>query len=229
MMWLFEARKRYGLTILNYVATSNHIHLLVYADGDRTTIPRAMQLLAGRVAQEFNHRKNRGGAFWEDRYHATAVESGHHLRRCMVYIDLNMVRAGAVRQPGDWECSGYREIQNPPLRYQRIDQTTLAHLLELPTVEDLRIWQQRVVRESLDSLAKQPRCPEWTESVAVGSELYLQSIKEELAMVARHRAIQAIDSDASMLREAPGAYITGNADTNATLRHQNSIDWNLSY
>ena len=31
-------------------------------------------------------------AFWEDRYHATAIESDDHLHRCLVYIDLNMVR-----------------------------------------------------------------------------------------------------------------------------------------
>jgi putative transposase len=30
------------------------------------------------------------------------VQSGHHLRRCMLYIDLNMVRAGAVTHPADW-------------------------------------------------------------------------------------------------------------------------------
>ena len=28
--WLFEAKKRFGLTILNFTVTSNHIHLLVY-------------------------------------------------------------------------------------------------------------------------------------------------------------------------------------------------------
>lgn len=27
--WLNQARKRYGLCILNYVVTSNHVHLLV--------------------------------------------------------------------------------------------------------------------------------------------------------------------------------------------------------
>jgi len=27
--WLFEARKRFGLCVLNYITTSNHIHLLV--------------------------------------------------------------------------------------------------------------------------------------------------------------------------------------------------------
>ncbi len=137
LSWLFEARKRYGLAVLNYVVTSNHVHLLVHAGEDRLTIPRSMQLLAGRVAQEFNLRTERGGAFWEDRYHATAVESGSHLRRCMTYIDMNMVRAGAVRHPDEWEGCGYREIQRAPKRYARIDRVLLARLLDLPDVESL--------------------------------------------------------------------------------------------
>ena len=94
LQWLYQARKRYGLTILNYMVTSNHIHLLVADTGDRDVIPNSMQLVAGRTGQEYNKRKDRKGAYWEDRYHATAVESGDHLARCMVYIDTNMVRAG---------------------------------------------------------------------------------------------------------------------------------------
>ena len=100
--WLFEAKKRYGLRVLNYMATSNHIHLLVLDSGQRNIIPKSMQLIAGRTAQEFNQRKKRKGAFWEDRYHATAVETNHHLISCLTYIDLNMVRAGAVAHPSQW-------------------------------------------------------------------------------------------------------------------------------
>ncbi len=33
LFWLFEARKRYGLSVLNYMVTSNH-HLLVYDTGN---------------------------------------------------------------------------------------------------------------------------------------------------------------------------------------------------
>jgi putative transposase len=43
--------------------------------------------------------KNRKGVFWQDRYHATAVESNHHLCQCIAYIDMNMVRAGVVDHP----------------------------------------------------------------------------------------------------------------------------------
>ena len=52
-----------------------------------------MQLIAGRTAQEYNQRKGKQGAFWEDRYHATATETDEHLHRCLIYVDLNMVRA----------------------------------------------------------------------------------------------------------------------------------------
>jgi putative transposase len=80
------------LVILNYAVTSNHIHLLVVGGSERDVIPNSIKLIAGRTGQEFNQRKNRKGAFWEDRYHATAIENGNHLLRCLVYIDLNMVR-----------------------------------------------------------------------------------------------------------------------------------------
>jgi putative transposase len=35
LLWLLEAKRRYGLVILNYMVTSNHIHLLVVDDEDR--------------------------------------------------------------------------------------------------------------------------------------------------------------------------------------------------
>lgn len=99
LQWLFEARKRFGLSVLNYAVTSNHVHLLVKDDGDKDVIPKSIQLIAGRTGQEFNYRKNRKGAYWEARYHATAVETDRHLVQCLIYMDLNMVRAGAVEHP----------------------------------------------------------------------------------------------------------------------------------
>jgi len=83
------------------------------------------------TAQEYNRRKNRNGAFGEDRYHATAVDSDTHLVRCMVYIDLNRVRAGVVKHPADWAWRGYDEIQSPPKRYSVIDQQGLMELLNI--------------------------------------------------------------------------------------------------
>jgi putative transposase len=96
--WVFEARKRFGLCVLDYAVTSNHIHLLIKDTGSNV-IAQSMQLIAGRTAQEYNQRRATQGAFWEDRYHATAIEIDEHLHRCLVYIDLNMVRALKYRSP----------------------------------------------------------------------------------------------------------------------------------
>jgi REP-associated tyrosine transposase len=88
----YSKQKRFGLCVLDDIVTSNHIHPLVKDTGPGV-IGESMQLIAGRTAQEYNQRKGRQGAFWEDRYHATAVEADEHLRRFLVCIDLNMVRA----------------------------------------------------------------------------------------------------------------------------------------
>jgi REP element-mobilizing transposase RayT len=55
-----------NLVILNYVVTSNHIHLLVQDVNGRNVIPKSIQLVAGRAGQEFNNRKKRKGAFWNE-------------------------------------------------------------------------------------------------------------------------------------------------------------------
>jgi len=202
--WLFEARKRYGLCVLNYVATSNHIHLLV-RDRGRGEIARSMQLIAGRTGQEFNRRKTRKGAFWEDRYHATAVETGAHLARCLVYIDLNMVRAGVVDHPRQWEVGGYREIQQPPRRYRVIDLPALAEALDLSSLQALQAQHRGWLEEALASETGMRHDGWWTESVAVGSDAFVEQVQVALGVPARSRSIESRNG-ASRLGEAPAAY-----------------------
>jgi putative transposase len=197
--WLFEARKRYGLTVLNYIATSNHVHLLLQ-DTVPGRIARGMQLLAGRTAQEYNQRKSRKGAFWEDRYFATAIESDEHLLHCLVYIDLNMVRAGVVSHPEQWPVSGYHEIQSPRQRYRIIDENALCQLTQTGDGPALRAAHRKWVVSSLreNRLEREPR---WTEALAVGSEDYVRQIKGLLGPRAYHRSIENRSGDTFVIRE----------------------------
>ncbi len=150
--WLFEAKKRFGLSVLNYMITSNHVHLLIKDTGP-SVIAESMQLIAGRTGQEDNQRKGRHGAFWEDRYHATAIEADEHLHRCLVYIDLNMERAGVVRYPSDWAWSGYREIQTPPKRYGIVDLGELNSLCGFSELAEFqkahRQWGEEALRREM--------------------------------------------------------------------------------
>ncbi len=55
--------------------------------------------------------------FFSDQANTTAVQTGEHLIRCLVYIDLNMVRTGKIQHPAQWQYGGYNEIQCPKQRY----------------------------------------------------------------------------------------------------------------
>jgi len=225
LRWLFEAKKRYGLCILNYTVTCNHVHLLVLDCGERDVIPRSVQLVAGRTGQEYNRRKGRKGAFWEDRYHATAVETNEHLARCIVYMDLNMVRAGVVGHPGEWSECGFEEMRRPRERYTLTDCRRLAELLGLSSPDALRSCREGWVEERLGS-GKIVRDGIWTESVAVGSEGFVAKVKERLGSRAKGRRIDEAD-EAFQLREPAFPYAGVSGGENGPLSLENLYFWNI--
>ena len=203
--WLYEAKKRYGLCVLNFIVTSNHIHLLV-KDMGKNTIPRSLQLIAGRTAQQYNQRKKRKGAYWEDRYHATAIESDAHLFKCLVYIEMNMVRAGLVRHPGEWKHSGYHEIQSPKNRYSIIDVDVLKALGGFSSHAALQQAHRDWVDEALISNQSE-RQAYWSEGVAVGSDHYIQTIQNELgAKVKGRKNIELDNEELHVLKEPDTLY-----------------------
>jgi putative transposase len=176
--WLFEAKKRYGIVVLNYMATSNHVHLFIYDREGGDVIPKSIQLAAGRTAQEYNQRKSRNGAYWEDRYHATAVQTDLHLIQCIVYMDLNMVRAGVVKHPFEWPHCGYGEIQKPPDRYRLIDRKALMELLGISDSDQLSLSHRSWVEEAL-RIKERIRERRWSESIAVGTSFFVEKVKIE--------------------------------------------------
>jgi REP element-mobilizing transposase RayT len=223
LRWIFEAKKRYGLSLLSYTVTSNHVHLLVRDNGHRDVIPRSIQLIAGRTGQEFNKRKGRKGAYWEDRYHATAIEADKHLFQCLVYIDLNMVRAGVVEHPSEWRFCGYNEILAPRQRYALIDYDGLRGLLNFDSMDDLSATYGRWIEEALGG-GSGFRDEKWTESVAVGSKAFVTAMKETLGNKGEGRAVTGGDGRYE-LRDPPAAYRGILGGGNVVLRTQNEYFW----
>jgi putative transposase len=219
LWWLFEAKKRFGLCVLNYIVTSNHIHLLV-RDRGAGEIAQSMQLIAGRTGQEYNRRKGRKGAYWEDRYHATAVDTEDYLARCLVYIDLNMVRAGVVSHPAQWHACGYREIQDPPRRYRITDVPVLMDLLGIRDLPNLQRTRRQWVEEALQTDRKQ-REGHWSESLAVGNRAFVEGVKARLGIAARSREV-CQENEACRLKETALAYRAHLGPKTVTLSDENT-------
>lgn len=220
LYWLYQAKKRYKLTVLNYVVTSNHIHLLIQ-DRGKGEIANSMQLIAGRTAQEYNQRKKRNGAYWEDRYHATAIESGSHFIKCLVYIDLNMVRTGIVTHPQYWPFHGYNEILNPPTRYSIIKTNTL---MKLCGIRDPFLFKENYtqwVESELKQNNKQ-RQERWSESLAVGSKKFVEKYIQHFE---RHNRRLIVTQNDYHIKEPSSAYSTDSMPKIGTLRDYNRYCW----
>ncbi|MGI9135138.1 MAG: REP-associated tyrosine transposase, partial [Rhodoferax sp.] len=103
---LEEYAKRQDVAVHSYVLMDNHFHLLV-TPNTTDGLPQMMQAVGRRYVRYFNDRQKRTGTLWEGRYRSTLIQSERYLLACMVYLDLNPVRAGMVAQAQDFAWSSY--------------------------------------------------------------------------------------------------------------------------
>jgi len=200
--------------------------LLVADDGDRGIIPKSIKLVTGRTGQEYNQRKNRKGAFWEDRYHATAIEEGEHLLRCLVYIDLNMIRAGVVNHPSIWPFSGYNEIQNPRKKNVLINYEKLRKLVGIDSYDSMRVHYKGWIEEYLGS-RETDRDDKWTSSIAVGSKGFVEKLKSILIGSVSGREVKEA-GEGYQLREPSVPYKVNCDVKNDDIGHENRHFWDIN-
>ena len=202
---LRERSAMHRVYLLNYCISCNHIHLLVTAEA-KDRISRLMHSLEGDFAQAYNLRKSRTGAFWGDRYHATLVDGGEHLWNCLKYIDLNMVRAGEVRHPEAWNWCGYGELVGKKKRYRLIDDERLLSALGngVTKAEFREVYASMVQKAILQKELEREAM--WTESLAVGSRTFVESVETTLKNNRRREINRNGVGGAWFVREEPDEY-----------------------
>ena len=175
--WLRIGVKRYKVPVFAYSITCNHVHIVAHVQ-NRDAVGRLMDLVAGATARQYNRRKGRRGAFWEGKYHATAIESGLHLWRCLRYVELNMVRAGEVAHPSQWRWCGYDEHMGLRRRYRILDKEGLLELLDGVPEQSFRSAHAAGINERV-AAGGMLREPAWTDGLAVGSRSYVERVARE--------------------------------------------------
>jgi putative transposase len=91
-----------------YVLMENHVHLLATGHG-AGELSELMQRVGRKFARTVNLRWDRTGTLFEGRFRSSLIDSESYLFTCMSYIELNPVRAGIVRAPGEFAWSSYAQ------------------------------------------------------------------------------------------------------------------------
>lgn len=106
---LGENARKQRVALNAYVLMDNHFHVLLTPETSEG-VPLMMQAVGRSYVRYFNDRHRRTGTLWEGRYKSTLIQTERYLLACMVYLDLNPVRAGMVSDPKQYSWSSHRHF-----------------------------------------------------------------------------------------------------------------------
>jgi REP element-mobilizing transposase RayT len=100
---LFAGADRLGLRVIHFCVLSNHLHLIVEADGAQV-LGRGMQGLCIRLARRLNRALGRKGRVFVDRYDAHVLRTPSEARNALNYLLKNARRHARAsgRVHGTW-------------------------------------------------------------------------------------------------------------------------------
>jgi len=103
---LLEYKKRYGFILYAYILMKNHIHLLI--ETRDAALSKIMQGLLQSYTQWYNGKYRTVGHLFQGRYKSILCDKKVYLLNLIRYIHLNCVRAGIVKDPGEYKWSSHR-------------------------------------------------------------------------------------------------------------------------
>lgn len=104
---LYHYKKKYVFQLFAFCLMTNHVHLLLRVS-EHGTISKIMQSLAVAYSCWYNFKYRSSGHVWQGRFSSSLVSDDEYLLTAMRYIEQNPVRAGMVKDVGDYLFSSYR-------------------------------------------------------------------------------------------------------------------------
>lgn len=102
---VLKARKS-GLLIVHYGFLSNHIHIIV--EPQERSLTRPLRSLAVSFAKMLNHKLDRSGAVFRDRYHMHVLVTPLEVKNAMAYVLTNEARHYFQKHNAKW-ATPYRK------------------------------------------------------------------------------------------------------------------------
>ena len=103
LTWLKEYSRKHGLEILAYCLMTNHVHLVVVPETEKT-LQEVLKPLHMRYAQRINREKGWKGHLWQGRFFSSPLDDAY-LWAAIRYVERNPVRANMLRKAEQYSWS----------------------------------------------------------------------------------------------------------------------------
>jgi putative transposase len=105
LILLGQVCKRFNWTCHSWCQMTNHYHIII--ETPEANLSQGMRQLNGVYTQAINRKYHRVGHVFQGRYKAILVEKDSYLLELARYVVLIPVRAGMVKDAGEWPWSSY--------------------------------------------------------------------------------------------------------------------------
>ena len=136
-----------------------------------------------------------------------------------------MVRSGVVAHPSEWIFSGYCEIQEPRRKCALIASERLQELTGFGSYDEFTTAHRNWVDEFLKGRNGVREC-KWTQSIAIGSEEFVEKTRQEFGIRARGRKVVEA-APAYQLREPQISYLAHFGLENDDIGAENAYFWEV--
>lgn len=93
-----------GYELIAWCVMPNHVHVLIRQE-DHALLGKIVRSWKGGSARLINLAIHVQGGFWARDYFDRAIRDQDHYRRSVAYIERNPVKAGLVKESGEWAFS----------------------------------------------------------------------------------------------------------------------------
>ncbi len=119
--------REFRVKIYGYCLMTNHVHLLLDPGPDVTSLAKVMKRVSGKYTRRINRLRLRSGTLWGGRFDSSPIQTEEYLLACCRYVDLNPVRAGMVRHPGEYRWSSFHQkVRDPSNTWIDLDDCYIA-------------------------------------------------------------------------------------------------------
>jgi REP element-mobilizing transposase RayT len=145
----YKSQSQYKL--LAYCLMGNHVHLLLKTEKEE--LGQIFRRIGASYVYWYNHKYNRTGHLFQDRYKSEVVETDAYLFAVLRYIHQNPIKAGIVNKLEEYTWSSYAEY----LRLtndQYVDQDFVLNLFDenrSKAIDDFKVFNEtKTDEECLD-------------------------------------------------------------------------------
>jgi putative transposase len=156
---------------------TNHVHLLL-TPGKSDSAGSLMKRLGQRYVQYINRTYKRSGTLWEGRFRSCIIQQQQYLFSCQRYIEMNPVRAGIVKHPGEYRWSSYQvngqgnksSLIRPHSLYRKLGRTNAERQMAYR-----ELFRYELESEEIDKIRKATN-----GNFALGNDWFTKKISEML-------------------------------------------------